>query len=95
MNRIVVEAMLDTTATNRELNLVASVKLLEIFERHPNGWKTIRSLNRGDPTENRSLDAYHRWMRTIAGWYTRAANYEKPIVKEIASLFMISVPDQQ
>lgn len=81
--------MLGKTATNRELNLVAAIKLLEIFERYPNGWKSVRSLNRGDPTENRSLDAY------LAGWYTRAAKGEKPIVKEIASLFMISVPDQQ
>ncbi len=76
---------LDSTATNRELNLVVAVRMLKIFERHPQAWRVVRSLNLGSPSENSSLETY------FAGWYERAETEQKPIVEDVASLFKISL----
>jgi len=76
---------LDATATNRELNLVVAVRMLKIFERHPQAWRVVRSLNLGSSSENSTLEQY------LSGWHERAEMEQKPIVEDIASLFRISL----
>ena len=77
---------LDSTATNRELNLVAAVRLLAIFENHQNSWSVVRSLNVGPTSEHNSLGSY------FADWHSRVAAPEKLIVEEIANRFAVKLP---
>jgi len=79
------KSTLDTNSTNRELNNVVAVRLLAIFEKYPNSWKAIRTLNLGDTSENETLSSY------LQGWYSRTAKPERPVVRDIANLFSISL----
>lgn len=74
-------------ATDRKLNLVVAVRLLPIFEKHRNSWVAVRSLNRGNIAENETLDRY------LEGWYSRVAESERPVVREIAELFSLTLPE--
>ena len=76
---------LDKSGTNRDLNLIVAIKLLEIFEKYPESWHVVRSLNLGDPAENETLKTY------LTGWHNRVADSEKHIVKEIAKLFGVKL----
>ena len=83
------KATLDADATDRELNLVVAVKLLPIFEKHRNSWTAVRSLNRGNAAENETLDRY------LEAWYSRVAESDRPLVRDIAALFMLTLPASQ
>jgi len=82
------KSTLDTDPTNRELNQVVAVELLPIFEKYPNGWKAVRSLNLGDPTENGTFHGY------LKAWYSRVSESERPVVSEIATLFSVTLPER-
>lgn len=77
---------LDSTATDRQLNLVVAIRLLEIFENTPDSWIAVRSLNRGDPAENETLARY------LTAWHARTEEPHKQVVRQIADLFEIELP---
>jgi hypothetical protein len=82
------KSTLDADPTHRELNQVAAGRLLPIFEKYPNSWKAVRSLNLGDPAENETLHEY------LKAWYSRVSVPERPVVSEIATLFSVALPER-
>lgn len=79
---------LDNNATKRDLNLIVAIRLLPIFEKHENSWTAVRKLNLGDPSENETLDRY------LEGWYSRVGRSERAVVRDIAELFSLSLPEE-
>lgn len=76
---------LEGSAVNRKWNLVVATHLLPIFEKHPDSWQAVRSLNQGDPAENESLRGY------LQAWHTRLPESQRPVAEDIAALFDIEL----
>lgn len=66
------------TGTNRQLNNVAAVELLPLFEADPTNWRAIEHLNDGEATGAISFADY------LAGWRDRCPASKKGLVNKIA-----------
>lgn len=78
---------LESNATLRDLNLIVAVRLLKICNEHPNYWTAIRSLNLGNAADNENLERY------LEAWYGRVAEPERVVVRKIAGLFSLTLPE--
>ncbi|MAQ90200.1 MAG: hypothetical protein CMM03_10125 [Rhodopirellula sp.] len=76
---------LEKNATNRELNNFIAVKLLPLFEESPKAWQTVRYLNLGPASENKSFQQY------LAGWHQRVPEEHREFVSEVANAFDIQL----
>jgi hypothetical protein len=74
---------LRNTGTNRELNNVVAVALLDLFETQPEQWNAIWYLNEGKATQAQSLDAFLR------DWYRHAPEKHHEFIESIAARFEI------
>lgn len=79
---------LEETATNRDLNGFVAIKLLPLFEKTPQAWQSLRYLNLGDPSENKSLADY------LSGWHDRVPTQHKAFVRSVAGEFEVDLPNQ-
>lgn len=79
---------LDKNATKRDLNLIVAVRMLPIFEKHEHSWTAIRSLNLGNRSENETLERY------FEGWHSRVNARDRVVVREIAALFSLTLPEE-
>ena len=76
---------LEKNATNRELNNFIAVKLLPLFEENPKAWQTVRYLNLGPASENKSFQHY------LAGWHQRVPEEHREFVSGVANAFDIQL----
>ena len=72
---------LEKNATNRELNNFIAVKLLPLFEENPKAWQTVRYLNLGPASENKSFQHY------LAGWHQRVPEEHREFISKVANAF--------
>lgn len=72
---------LEKTATNRDLNGFFALKLLPLFEKTPAAWQSLRYLNLGAPSDNKSFKDY------LAGWHQRVPTQHKAFVRSVAAEF--------
>ena len=78
---------LEQNATDRKLNGFVALKLLPLFEQTPAAWQTLRYLNLGPETENRTFREY------LSGWHGRVPPEHQSFVKRIAVEFGIEIAE--
>ncbi len=76
---------LRSTATNRELNNVAAVALLDLFEAEQEHWNAISFLNAAEPAGPQTLEQYLR------DWHQHCPEMHQPFVAKIALRFEIDL----
>lgn len=79
------EEALRKNSTDRPKNQVVAATLLPLFEKTPEHWAALSSLNQWDKT--RTLT----WKEYLADWHTRVPEKHKKFVVEIAGLFEVQV----
>jgi hypothetical protein len=80
------EAELRKDPTQRELNRVASLVLLPMFEEHPGNWEAVASLNAAPVKEPRTFAKY------LADWHARSPAKHQPFIREVAAKFGVEIP---
>ena len=71
------------TSTNRDLNNVAAVALLDLFESSPEHWNAISFINVAEPTQTQSLTQF------LYDWYKNSPDKHHEFIKSIAARFEI------
>ena len=79
------EAALRRDPVQRELNEVAAVALLPLFEKQPRHWAAVGSLNAAPVRTPRDFAAY------LADWHGRAPAEHRPFIRQIAAQFGITL----
>lgn len=79
------EAELTRTGVNRVKNQVVAAALLPLFEKAPEHWEAVRSLNQWDGQKRLSFPDYLR------DWHARVPAEHRPFVAEVAGLFEINL----
>jgi hypothetical protein len=77
---------LRASSNQREMNRVAAVALLPLFEAKPRHWEAVGYLNAGRAYPNQSFQEY------LQDWQYFAPDTHKGFVSEIAALFEIELP---
>lgn len=72
-------------ADDRKLNRVVAVRLLPIFEKHPELWGAVAYVNRGPDRNSRDFPEY------MQSWYDQAPRHFGGEIAAIAALFGIAV----
>jgi hypothetical protein len=73
----------DSAATD---NVEADKRLQKrVFEANPEAWQSLRYLNLGPATENKSFKSY------LSGWHQRVPAKHKAFVKKLAAEFGIEL----
>jgi hypothetical protein len=79
------EPLLRQDPCMREKNTIVAVALLPIFEKQPEGWRSIAWLNDGRPHGSRSLTQY------FGDWWLRVPEKYRPTVRQITQQFAIDL----
>ena len=74
---------LKTHATDRTRNAAVAIRLLPLFEKHPEGWKAIHYLNESVWEEEQDFPTYLR------SWYRHTPEDLKPFVEKVGEAFGI------
>jgi hypothetical protein len=80
------EAALRREPTQRELNEVAAVALLPLFEKEPAHWQAVGCLNAAPVPTPRSFATY------LWDWHGRVPAEHQPFVRQIAAKFGMALP---
>lgn len=70
----------------RDKNEVVANLLLPLFERHPEGWRAIGYLNRGDLRTRRTFQDY------LSGWYAAAPPEHRQFIGDVLTLLGVMEP---
>ncbi len=83
------EALLRQDPCLRDKNTVVAVALLPLFEQQPESWEAIAWLNDGASHGTRTFARY------LGDWYARVPEKRRPIVRQIARQFSITIEDEK
>lgn len=75
------QARLEQECCDRDLNGAMAVVLLRLFEEQPEGWETIRWLNRIEQEEGKTFQQH------LGAWEHAVPPRHQPFVQKIATLF--------
>lgn len=82
------EALLRQDSCLRDKNTVVAAALLPLFEKRPESWQAIAWLNDGKSHGTRTFADY------LGDWYARVPEKIRPIVRQIATEFAITIEEK-
>lgn len=79
---------LEKDPTDRKRNTTVAVALLPLFEKTPQHWGAVASLNKGKPRQKQSFE------ERLQNWHDQAPEEHRAFIREVATLFQIELKER-